>query len=194
MWQVLSRTCRPLRPVGRDIALGAQRLGHALAVIDVHLAAVGLDEQLDMGQDAATETAVNRIIAAAPGAWLYYGYNAEFLFYPFCETRTVGEMLAFHAEERRDAMLTYVVDLYAGDLDAHPSGVAAERAFLDRAGYFALARGGAGRAGGAAARLPWRPALAVRGAHPRRAAADRPDRPVPGQAGSEAAGRPHVLG
>jgi hypothetical protein len=26
-------------------------------------------------------------------------------------------MLAFHAEERRDAMLTYVVDLYAGDLD-----------------------------------------------------------------------------
>jgi len=32
--------------IGRDIALRAQRLGHALAVIDVHLAAVGLDEQL----------------------------------------------------------------------------------------------------------------------------------------------------
>ena len=96
----------------------------------------------DMGQDAATETAVNRVIEAAPGAWLYYGYNAEFLFYPFCETRSVGEMLAFHAEERRDAMLTYVIDLYADDLEAHPNGVAAERAFLDRAGYFALAREG----------------------------------------------------
>jgi hypothetical protein len=97
----------------------------------------------DMGQEAATETAVNRVIAAAPGAWLYYGYNAEFLFYPFCETRSVVEMLAFHAEERRDAMLTYVVDLYAGDLGAHPNGVAPEAAFLDRAGYFALAREGA---------------------------------------------------
>jgi len=97
----------------------------------------------DMGQDAATETAVNRVMAAAPGAWLYYCYNAEFLFFPFCETRTVGEMLAFHAEERRDAMLTYVVDLYAGDLEAHPDGVAPEAAYLDRTGYFALARPGA---------------------------------------------------
>ena len=97
----------------------------------------------DMGQDAATETAVNRVIEAAPGAWLYYCYNAEFLFYPFCETRTVGEMLTFHAEERREAMLTYVVDLYAGDLEAHPNGVAPEAAMLDRAGYFALAREGA---------------------------------------------------
>jgi hypothetical protein len=97
----------------------------------------------DMGQDAATEAAVNRVIEAAPGAWLYYCYNAEFLFYPFCETRTVGEMLAFHAEERREAMLTYVVDLYAGDLAAHPDGVDPDGAFLDRAGYFALAREGA---------------------------------------------------
>jgi hypothetical protein len=97
----------------------------------------------DMGQDAATETAVNRVIAACPGAWLYYCYNAEFLFFPFCESRTVGEMLAFHAEERREAMLTYVVDLYAGDLEAHPDGVDTEGAFLDRAGYFALAREGA---------------------------------------------------
>ena len=97
----------------------------------------------DMGQDAATETAVNRVIDACPGAWLYYCYNAEFLFFPFCETRTVGEMLAFHAEERREAMLTYVVDLYAGDLEAHPNGVSPEAAYLDRAGYFALARAGA---------------------------------------------------
>ena len=97
----------------------------------------------DMAQDAATESAVNRVIAAAPGAWLYYCYNAEFLFFPFCETRSVGEMLAFHAEERRDAMLTYVVDLYAADLAAHPDGVAPEAACLDRAGYYALAREGA---------------------------------------------------
>ena len=37
---------RILGPVGRNVAFGAQRLGHAFAVVDVHLAAVGLDEEL----------------------------------------------------------------------------------------------------------------------------------------------------
>lgn len=84
--------------------------------------------------------AVNKVIAAAPGLWLYYCFNAEYLFFPFCETRTVGEMLAFHTEERRGAMLTYVVDLYAGDLDRHRDAVSLEDAHLDRSGYYALAR------------------------------------------------------
>ncbi len=93
-----------------------------------------------MTRDGALEEAINSLIAAAPGVWFYYCYNAEYLFYPFCETRTVGEMLAFHTEERRDAMLTYVIDLYAGDLDAHPSAISLENAHLDRSGYYALAR------------------------------------------------------
>jgi hypothetical protein len=89
----------------------------------------------------ACAAAVNAAIAAArPGTWLHYGFNAEYLMHPFCEHRTVGEMLAFHAEERRDAMLAYVVDLYAADLAAHPSGVDRATAHLDRAGYFALPR------------------------------------------------------
>lgn len=83
---------------------------------------------------------VNRIIAAAPGLWMYYCFNAEYLFFPFCETRSVGEMLAFHTEERRDAMLTYVVDLYAGDLESHPNAVSLDNAHLDKSGYYALAR------------------------------------------------------
>ena len=83
---------------------------------------------------------VNRVIAAAPGIWMYYCFNAEYLFYPFCETRTVGELLTFHGEERRDAMLTYVVDIYAGDLDAHKNAVSLEDAHLDKSGYYALAR------------------------------------------------------
>ncbi|MCE8007554.1 hypothetical protein [Aestuariivita sp.] len=89
--------------------------------------------------DAARE-AINQIIAAAPGLWMYYCYNAEYLFYPFCETRTIGEMLTFHTEERRDAMLTYVVDLYADDLADVPGAVSLERAHMDRTGYYALAR------------------------------------------------------
>ncbi|MEO0691749.1 MAG: hypothetical protein AAFY90_02620, partial [Pseudomonadota bacterium] len=83
---------------------------------------------------------VNRIIEAAEGLWLYYCYNAEYLFYPFSESRTVGEMLTFHTEERRDAMLTYVVDLYADNTDDFPDAVSLERAHLDKSGYYALAR------------------------------------------------------
>ncbi|MEZ5715304.1 MAG: hypothetical protein R3D85_09125 [Paracoccaceae bacterium] len=90
--------------------------------------------------DGAVQRAVDAVIAAAPGVWLYYCYNAEYLFYPFCETRTVGELLAFHTEERRDAMLTYVVDLYAGDLSRYANAVSLDTAFLDKSGYYALAR------------------------------------------------------
>lgn len=84
---------------------------------------------------------VNPVIEAAPaGTWMYYCFNSEFLFFAFCETRSVEEFLIFHTEERRDAMLTYVVDLYARDLRAHPDGVSIEQAHLDRAGYYALGR------------------------------------------------------
>ena len=95
----------------------------------------------DCSAPAKVFKGINKIIASAkPGCWLYYCYNAEFLFFPFCETRTVAEMLAFHTEERRSAMLTYVIDLYAGDLDKHPSAVSLETAFLDKSGYYAQAR------------------------------------------------------
>lgn len=94
----------------------------------------------DTGTAGATTRIVNRIIDAAPGLWLYYCYNAEYLFFPFSDSRTVGEMLTFHAEERREAMLTYVIDLYASDLSAFPDAVSLEDAHLDRSGYYALAR------------------------------------------------------
>ncbi|MCZ0961594.1 glycosyltransferase family 2 protein [Paracoccus benzoatiresistens] len=91
----------------------------------------------------AHQDAVNAILAAVPaGTWLYYCYNAEFLFFPFSETRSIGELLAFHAEERRQAMLTYVVDLYSPDLSRDPNAVSLTDAMFDRAGYFALGRKG----------------------------------------------------
>lgn len=94
----------------------------------------------DMRIEGIVQSSVNAVVAAAPGLWMYYCYNAEYLFYPFCETRTVAEMLAYHTEERRDAMLTYVVDLYAGNLDRYPDAVSLDDAHLDRSGYYALAR------------------------------------------------------
>ena len=89
----------------------------------------------------ATTDIVNGVASALPEkTWLYYCYNTEFLFYPFSETRTVGEMLAFHAEERRFSMLTYVIDVYAGDLAQADNAVSLEDAHLDQSGYYALAR------------------------------------------------------
>lgn len=85
--------------------------------------------------------AVNAINeAVAPGTWLYYGFNGEYLFYPFCETRRVGEMLTFHVEERRDAMLSFVVDLYPPAPEDFPAAIDREAAMFDRIGYYALAR------------------------------------------------------
>ena len=92
------------------------------------------------GRAGGLAGAVNRLIEAAPGTWFYCGYNAEYLFYPFCETRSIAEMLAFHAEERRFAMPACVVDLYAGDLGAAPGGVSVGDAMMDRTGYYALSR------------------------------------------------------
>jgi len=94
----------------------------------------------DVHAEAALSQAVTRIAEAAPGLWIYYCYNAEYLFFPFCETRSFRDLVAFHAEERREAMLTYVIDLYAGDLDRFGNAVSLEDAHLDRSGYYALAR------------------------------------------------------
>ena len=94
----------------------------------------------DVTGEGATQTIVNAIIPAAEGQWIYYCYNAEFLFHPFCETRSIGEMLSFHSEERRDAVLGYVIDLYANDLHQHPNAVSLDTAQLDKTGYYALAR------------------------------------------------------
>lgn len=89
----------------------------------------------------AVPMVVNIVLAATPAStWLYWGYNAEYLFYPFCESRSVTEMLAFHAEERRNAMFSYVIDLYAGNLGQSPNAVNRAAAMFDRTGYYALDR------------------------------------------------------
>ena len=117
----------------------------ALSPEPVTLPADGADRISNLIWDTrrrdAHKGAVDRIIrAVAPGTWLYYCHNAEFLFFPFSETRSVGELLAFHAEERRAAMLTYVIDLYAAEPDVAPDAVDLSAALFDRTGYYALGR------------------------------------------------------
>jgi hypothetical protein len=119
-----------------DIALFAPP---QFALGTVEEAAVRVD--YETRRSTALTEAVNAVIRAVPtGTWIYYCYNAEYLFFPFSENRSVRELLAFHLEERRAAMLTYVIDLYADDLGRWPNGVSLEAAHLDRAGYYAEAR------------------------------------------------------
>ena len=44
----------------------------------------------------AQVTVVNAVIEKVPGQWVYYCYNTEYIFFPFCEHRAIGEMLAYH--------------------------------------------------------------------------------------------------
>ncbi len=92
------------------------------------------------GRDAVPDLLTRIAAAAPPATWLYWGYNAEYLFFPFCDSRSVAEMLAFHAEERRSAMVAHLVDLYAADLDRHPDAVCRDEAMFDRSGYYSAAR------------------------------------------------------
>lgn len=130
------------RTIAHHAATGFARI-FAFCTPERHLPA-DLPENLDridfdVSADDALQVITNRMIKTLPGQWIYYCYNAEYLFYPFCETRSVGEMLTFMREERRDTVMSYIVDLYAKDLDAHPNGVDFDTAHFDKSGYYALA-------------------------------------------------------
>jgi hypothetical protein len=135
--EVASSVAHHLRLGFRPILLLAPRDLRLLPEVDA--AVTRIDH--DVFAEGALTDAVSRIARATkPGTWIYYCYNGEYLFFPFCETRTAAELLAFHAEERRAAMLSFVIDLYATDLSRFPNAVDRDSAHIDRSGYFALAR------------------------------------------------------
>ena len=71
----------------------------------------------DLFNSPEVDIIINKINTLAVNQWIYYYYNAEYLFFPFCETRSVAELLNFHSEELRDSMLTFVVDIYTKNLE-----------------------------------------------------------------------------
>ena len=87
----------------------------------------------DTLSEGAVDRAINRVIRRVPNTWMYYCYNAEYLFYPFCESRSISEFLAFNKQEERAAVVTYIIDLYAADLRAHPNAVCTQTVQIDSA-------------------------------------------------------------
>ncbi len=137
-----------------DFVETASTLEHFLAIGFRNILVVGPDT-LDINDSLSSQVlciqtatnapdfmvdTVNSLVGGLSGRWIYYGFNAEYLFFPFCESRGIDEFLAFMTEERRESVLSYVIDLYAEDLADHRDGVSLETACLDSAGYFAQNR------------------------------------------------------
>ncbi|ADO41897.1 hypothetical protein [Ketogulonicigenium vulgare] len=115
--------------------------GHKSFVIAPELSDLVHYIEYDVFTENGLPLAVNRLLDAAPEkVWFYYSYNAEYLFHAFSEHRTIAELTTFCAEERRDSVLTYVIDLYPGDLQRTDSGISLSDAYIDRTGYYALGR------------------------------------------------------
>ena len=97
-----------------------------------------IEEPIRSRNDAVT--ILNRLVDRYAGRWIYWGFNAEFLFYPYMESRSVDELAAFMVEERRDHIFGYAIDLYASDLDKARDGVSRKSAHFDGSGYYGFQR------------------------------------------------------
>ena len=83
---------------------------------------------------------LNLLIDAFSGRWILWQWNGEYFVFPFGETRTLSDLVAFLSDERRKMIFTYAFDLYADDLpagDGRPEDVPLH---FDRIGYHAFPR------------------------------------------------------
>jgi hypothetical protein len=136
-------------PVGLDetiehhLGLGFERIvvfaDPAIARSDPIASAVQFIDY-NCAQPGSWLKAANAAIAGAPGVWFYLGFNVEFLLFPFCESRSVGEFASFVTEERRPVVSGTVIDLYPGEVSGFPVEVDKVNAYLDAGTYFASRR------------------------------------------------------
>ncbi|MEM7745123.1 MAG: hypothetical protein AAF409_15570 [Pseudomonadota bacterium] len=81
---------------------------------------------------------VNQLIDGLAGRWLLWQWNAEYFFFPFCETRKLADLTAFLSDERRRGLYTYALDLYAPDMPAPDSDPTGLELWFDSSGYHAF--------------------------------------------------------
>lgn len=82
---------------------------------------------------------VNKIILLFPDQWIHVCFNAEFLIFPFCETRTIADASDFATDEKRKSVFGCTLDLYS-DVPLTPQAkFPADNAFYDKVGYYFVA-------------------------------------------------------
>lgn len=70
----------------------------------------------DLASRFARDAILNQIIDRFDGRWLHWLNNGEFFFFPWCESRTIGDLAGFLTDERRRLAYSYAFDLYAAAL------------------------------------------------------------------------------
>lgn len=117
-----------------------------LVLMAPHLAAPALDDtrlhlvRCDAGAEHAMSVALSALAPALAPRWVFAAQTAEFLFYPYCTTRPVPDLLDYLTGERRASAALVTVDLYAEDLKASPDGTSLTASSFDRVGYFSAPR------------------------------------------------------
>ena len=91
---------------------------------------------------ASRTAALNRIISWADGRWIAVVFNGDFLFYPFSETRTIGDFADFLASERRTSAAAYTIDLYSDHLNQGDEKFDPRNAYFDTEGWYGFEREG----------------------------------------------------
>lgn len=119
-----------------------RKLGFANLVLVTNGPQGSGDADLVLAHDgrASLPEIITALMPALAGRWIYAGYNAEYLLFPFCEARSIADVTQFVGEERREAVFCTTVDLYSDDLEAVQNGLGDGPAYFDRAGYFSRDR------------------------------------------------------
>ncbi len=95
---------------------------------------------LKVRASATLHDLINPMLDPLNGRWIYLGHNAEYLYFPFCEGRSIADAAQFITEERREAVFCTTVDLYPSQIDRGAASLAAEDAYFDQDGYFSRNR------------------------------------------------------
>lgn len=83
---------------------------------------------------------LNALMDQLEGRWIYFGHNAEYLYFPFCEGRSIMDAAQFIEEERRESVFSTTVDLYQSDIDRNDQNNNRGDAYFDVDGYFSKDR------------------------------------------------------
>ncbi|MGB0905342.1 MAG: hypothetical protein ACPGVJ_10640, partial [Mangrovicoccus sp.] len=88
----------------------------------------------DTHKPGAFALAYSALADRVAGAWLFGCWNGEFLYFPYCDSRTIGDLTSFAADERRRAIGGVVVDVFPQNL-AQLSGGTQNTVWVDHLGY-----------------------------------------------------------